>query len=433
MNSIVFLGLALPAWITIVVTLGVFLTLLFTKFRAEYVFFTAMAVLTITGVLSMEDSFAGLDSTSVLLVGVLYIVIAGLKYTGALDWIVQHLMGTPKSRIGALLRLMIPVGLMSSCMSNTSTTALFKGVVERWATKLNISPSKLLIPLAYAATMGGLLTLIGTPPNLIIANMYAQQDPTHAFNLLAPLPIGLACMVVNILVCVLLGRLLPDRVAPGAGSDQADDVLLDENGQPAIRSKSPWKTFLAMGIMVAMLVASSTNLLPLTTSTLIAALLMVATRCCTGEQAFKEIDWSVIIIFAGSLCIGKAITVSGLDELIVKNLLGICGTNPYVVLTVICLVGALCTEFLSDTGCAAMFFPIAWQAATQLGVNPAPFMLALMMSVSSSFATPIATPPNMIVYYDGGYRFSDYARIGVPMKIAHLATAILMTTLIYPF
>ncbi|MDO4511912.1 MAG: SLC13 family permease [Bacteroidales bacterium] len=414
------LGLSIEAWITIGTVLGVFLTLLFTKVKAEIAFFTAMAVLCITGVLEFEDSFKGLDSSSVLLVGVLFTVIAGLRYAGALEWIVSHLMGQPKNHAMALIRLMVPVGLLSSFMSNTATTALFQNVVKIWSKKLNVSPSKLLIPLAYAASFGGLLTLIGTPPNLIISSQFAQ-DTGVRLNLLAPLPVGLCVMIVSIIVVLLMRNFLPTRECPAdAGSAET------ESAKPNTR-----KTAISLVILAAMLVASSLKILPLTSCCLIAGILMVLTRCCTSEQAFQEVDWRVIIIFAGSICLGTAIEKTGLDDLVVNHILGV-SSNPIVVLCAICVVSAILTEMLSDTGCAAMFYPIAYQAATSLGVDPTPFVIALMMSVSNSFATPIATPPNMMVYAAGGYRFGDFARIGIPLKIVTLATAITVTLLIYP-
>ena len=114
------------------------------------------------------------------------------------------------------------------------------------------------------------------------------------------------------------------------------------------------------------------------------------------------------------------------------GLLSVCGTNPYVVLTAICLVGTFATEFISNTACGAMFYPIAVAAATSIGVNPLTFIIALMISVSSSFATPIGSPTHMLVYVPGGYRFTDFMRIGLLMNIIILAANIFITTLLFP-
>lgn len=425
----IFLGLTLSAWVVILTLIVALTVLLSTNVKPSVVFFMIMAVFCILPVMSFEQAFAGMDNSSVLLVGVLYIVIAGMKYSGALEWIVNHLMGVPKNHITAILRLMVPVAALSSVMSNTTTTALFKGVVRSWSAKLQISPSKLLIPLAYAATLGGLLTLIGTTPNLLIASLYTQKTGA-TMNLFTPFPVALSCIIVDIIVVLLLRRLLPERECPQSDNNG----LLDENGNSiAVTNIPKWKTYTALAIIVTMLVVSALNLqaFPLSSCVLVAGILMVMTRCCTSSQAFKEVDWQVILVFAGSVCLGTAIDVTGLGQKITDILLLICNSNKYSVLISLCVLSAFLTEIISDTACGAMFFPIVWQISSKLGIEPMPLLIALMMSISSSFCTPIATPPNLIVYNDGGYRFSDYARIGIPMKVCHIATAIIAVILIY--
>ena len=175
MESIVFLGFSLYAWITIVTVLGMFTVLLFTKLRTDLVFLAAIAILFVTGVLDAKEAFSGFSSTSVVVIGVLFVVVAGLTYTGVLQWIVRNLLGQPDSYGKAVVRLMLPVAALSSFLSNTTVVSLFVGIVKMWSKKLGISPSKLLIPLSYASGMGGICTLIGTPPNLIISGLYADN------------------------------------------------------------------------------------------------------------------------------------------------------------------------------------------------------------------------------------------------------------------
>lgn len=133
-------------------------------------FLGAIAILFVTGVLDAKEAFSGFSSTSVVVVGVLFVVVAGLMHTGVLQWIVKHLLGQPKSYSGAVARLMLPVAALSSFLSNTTVVALFVNIVKMWSKKLGVSPSKLLIPLSYASGMGGVCTLIGTPPKKKILN-----------------------------------------------------------------------------------------------------------------------------------------------------------------------------------------------------------------------------------------------------------------------
>ena len=146
-----FLGFSIDAWITIATVLGLFSTLLLTKCRSDVAFLGAVGILFVTGVLDAKEAFSGFSSSSVVTVGVLFVVLAGLVQTGVLQWIMRNLLGTPKDYPSAVVRLMLPVAGLSSILSNTTVVALFVGVVKMWGKKLHIAPSKLLIPLSYAS------------------------------------------------------------------------------------------------------------------------------------------------------------------------------------------------------------------------------------------------------------------------------------------
>ena len=140
------IDLGLDAWITIVTLVAVMAALLFTRLRSDVVFLGAIGILFVTGVLDTTEAFSGLVSSTVIIVGVMFVVVTGLSFTGVLQWISKHVLGQPKGEVHALLRLMVPVALLSSFVNNTSVVALFVGVVKLWSRKLGIQPSKLLIP-----------------------------------------------------------------------------------------------------------------------------------------------------------------------------------------------------------------------------------------------------------------------------------------------
>lgn len=588
-----FLGFGLHAWITIATVLAMFSVLLFTKLRSDLVFLGAIAILFVTGVLDAKEAFSGFSSTSVVVIAVLFVVVAGLMHTGVLQWIVKHLLGQPKSYTGAVTRLMLPVAALSSFLSNTTVVALFVNIVKMWSKKLGISPSKLLIPLSYASGMGGVCTLIGTPPNLIISGLYADHTGT-AMNVLATTIPGLFCLGVGVLSIIAMRRLLPDRKAPETafedtseytvellvpsdnpyigkrikdaglkdirggrlievihfdevlspvpddepimGGDrlvfagQIDEILdlkkshgfvnadhhvfkMDEvskdrqlrtayipynsnlihkiigqttfekdnnmvlvavarqgkrleqsphevklhAGDTLLFECSPkadyqrlstndqlhffdseqvpnisYKTLVSTAIMITMIVLSALNVMPLLQCAFLAAAAMLIFRCCNTEQAMKAINWEILMVFAGSVVLGLAIQKTGIAERLAYGILDICGTNPIIVMTAICFVATFITEFISNTAAGAMFFPIMYEAATQLGYEPYPFLIALMISVSSSFATPIGSPTHMLVYAPGGYRFSDFMRVGLLMNLIILAANIFIVNVVYP-
>ena len=499
MESFIFLGFGLHAWITIITVLTMFTVLLFTKLRADLAFVGAIGILFVTGVLDAKEAFSGFSSTSVVVIGVLFVVVAGLTYTGVLQWIVKHLLGQPKTYSKAVFRLMLPVAALSSFLSNTTVVALFVGIVKMWSKKLNISPSKLLIPLSYASGMGGVCTLIGTPPNLIISGLYADHTGT-TMNVLATTLPGLFCLFVGVLSIIAMRKLLPDRKAPESDSEDTAEYtvemlvpstnkyigetlgyagLLDVKGGRLIKmhhfdnvtvpiSANEFimggdhlvfagnikdilelqnthglvkgeevlnigpKTLISTIIMIAMVTLSALGVMPLLQCAFIAAAAMLIFRCCTPNQAMKSINWDILMVFAGSVVLGLAIQKTGIAERLAFGILDVCGTNPLVVMTAICFVGTFITEFISNTAAGAMFFPIMYEAAEKLGYEPYPFLIALMVSVSSSFATPIGSPTHMLVYGPGGYRSSDFMRIGLLMNLIILAANIFIVNIVYP-
>ncbi|MBR3856404.1 MAG: anion permease, partial [Bacteroidaceae bacterium] len=191
-------------------------------------------------------------------------------------------------------------------------------------------------------------------------------------------------------------------------------------------------TLVSTAIMITMVVVSALGIMPLLQCAFIAAAAMLIFRCCNPEQAMRAINWDILMVFAGSVVLGIAIQKTGIAERLAFGILDVCGTNPIVVMTAICLVGTFITEFISNTAAGAMFFPIMYQAAEKLGYEPFPFLIALMISVSSSFATPIGSPTHMLVYGPGGYRFSDFMRIGLLMNLIILAANIFIVLLVYP-
>lgn len=587
------LGFSIHAWITILTVLTMFSILLFTKLRSDLVFLGAIAVLFVTGVLDAKEAFSGFSNTSVVVIGVLFVVVAGLMHTGVLQWIVRYLLGTPDTYSKAVVRLMMPVAILSSFLSNTTVVALFVGIVKMWSKKLNISPSKLLIPLSYASGMGGVCTLIGTPPNLIISGLY-EQNTGETMNILTTTLPGLFCLAIGILSVIAMRRLLPDRIAPESafestgdytvelqvpsdnpyigqtideaglfhvkggsliamhhfddtplpisedepimGGDhlvyagQIDELIemtnshglvsadhhvfsikeLDQNAQlrtayvsfgsnligktiggssfekdnnltlAAVSrrgeriNEAPRKVVLQAGdtllmvcpkhinvntnslkrdlhffdsdqvpnfgygtlvssaIMIAMVVISALKIMPLLQCAFLAAIAMLLLRCCTPDQAMKAVNWDILMVFAGSVVLGLAIQKTGIAERLAFGILDVCGSNPLVVMVAICFVATFITEFISNTAAGAMFFPIMYNAAIQLGYEPYPFLVALMISVSSSFATPIGSPTHMLVYAPGGYRFVDFLKVGLPMNLIILAANIFIVNIVYP-
>ena len=593
MMETIFLGLSLAAWFVMLVVILVFVLQLCTKLPSDFVFLGGMCLLLVSGVIPVNKVIGSFSSSTVVLIGALFVVVCGLVQTGFLQWVVKYCLGNPKNYRWAIVRLMMPVAALSSFLNNTAVVALFTGVVRVWAKKLGIAPSKLVIPLSYASGMGGICTLIGTPPNLLISGFYTKETGI-ALSIFTPTLVGLFCLVIGVLSVIAMSRLLPERVSPEdalqgtttytvelmvptmsslvgktvkeARLDQVDgghlieiirldkevitavdaeefifggdrlifsgDVekimdlrdtfqlvnathhvfsldeveknrklrmvtvgfkssligmrmcetsLEEENGlvlvaiarEGGVVQGSPREVEMKAGdtlllecpqrfkvehqskynllemesaglykpdkrtlysslIMIAMVVVSSLGYMTLLQAAFVAAFAMIICRFCTIEQARESIDWRLLMIFAGSISLGTAIQETGIAEWISQGILNICNGSPVIALAGICLVGTFITEFTSNTATAAIFFPIAYQTAVNLDVNPLTFCVGLMVAVSSSFATPIGSPTHMIVYGPGGYRFADFARIGIPMNLIIWTANLFATLLLFP-
>jgi len=536
------------------------------------------------------------------------------------------LFGRPRSVTNAILRLSLPTAALSAFMNNTPLVAMFIPAVNDWAKRYRLAPSKLMIPLSYAAILGGTCTLIGTSTNLVVNGLLiraadAQQAAAHVTTIPRGLGmfditwVGLPVALVGIAVVALGHRwLLPNRVPtlvrvsdpreytiemvvePGSplvgksieeaglrhlpglylaeinrngivlpavgpeeplrGNDHlvfvgivdsvidlqkirglapatnqlfkldaprsqrclieavastscplvghtirdgrfrsvynavvlavarhgerisgkigdivlkaGDTLLLEappafhvehrnrrdfflvsrlENTLPPERKKAA----LAMGILLVMvaLVTLSESLGPLTISlgqhslslgqismfkgALIAAVLMILSGCCNVDQARRSIDWQVLLAIGASFAVGQALEKTGAADGVTQGIIRAAGGSPWLSLAALYGVTLLVTELITNNAAAALMFPFGLATAQNLGVNPMPFLVAVMMAASAGFATPIGYQTNLMVYGPGGYRFSDYLRIGVLLDLVVWAVTVLVAPLVWPF
>jgi len=235
MSDILLWAFNINAWITIVTVIVLMGVLLLTKVRTDAVFLIAIGVMFVTGVLDAKEACAGFSSSAVVVTGVLTVVVAGLRYTGVLQWMLKNVFGLPNSYPKALLRMMVPVAMLSAFVNNTTVTALFGSVVKQWARKLGIAPSKLYIPLVYAVLMGGVCTLIGTPSNIVISDLY-EEATGREMNMFTPFVPGVICLVVGMVFIIATRRWLPERKAP----ETAFASTLDYTVELLVPSDNPY-------------------------------------------------------------------------------------------------------------------------------------------------------------------------------------------------
>ncbi len=564
-------------------------------------------------VLPVATGIAGFAHPAIVMIGALFVVAAGLQETGGMEVVAQKLLGRPRTVAGAQLRMMAPVAVMSAFMNNTPIVAMYLPIIGDWARKLRISPSKLFMPLSFAAILGGKMSLIGTASNIVVLGMYLEYlrdghlagwlagivgEPSAQKQFWGVAILGIPTTIVGTAVIIGLSRwLLPERrpaalavedartyqvemvVEPGAAiigksieeaglrnlpglylahleragrplpavspeerlqagdllsfagilesvvdlrrirglvpaTDQVrkvagdrrmrtlveaavshnsplvgrtvrasrfrtkynaaiiavhrngelihakvgdislqagDTLLLDTHagfisahrnstdfylvsrveGSRPIRHERAWLALAILGLLVVLLTLTP---VPPVVAALTCAGLMVGTRCVIGSVARSSVNWQVLIVIGSALGMGEALRATGAAEVIAHGILGVWqGVGPRGMLLTAFIATTLFAQFITNNGAAVLMFPIVIATARDLGVSPEPFVFTLMVAAGSTFLSPVAYQTNLMVYGAGGYRFFDYARLGIPLTIAIAATCVVVAPLAFPF
>ncbi|MDX1947528.1 MAG: SLC13 family permease [Pirellulaceae bacterium] len=591
-----------------------FLLLALSSLSPDVVLLLGVVVLLVLGVVTPADALAGFSNEGMITVGVLFVIGAGVRQTGGVDWIATRLFGRPKSVVGAVTRLVVPTMTLSAFMNNTPLVAMLIPAVNDYARASRIAASKLMIPLSYAAILGGTCTLIGTSTNLVVQGMVVkeaarqserikngeeipararvrpltmfdiswigvpaalvggtylilaaryllpdrrpalstQDDPKEytvemqvepesplvgktiedaglrhlpglflaeidrggnaipavsprevlragdrllfvgvvesivelqrirglvpatddVFQLKAPRPQRVLIEAVVSNTCPLVGQTIRESrfrthynavvVAVARNGERLHqkigdvvlhpgDVLLVE-GHPSfadqnrgsrdfflvskIDESSPPRhelALLAVGLLLMMVVLASLGVTSMLIAAVVTAGLMLATRCVSLETARNSIDWEVLLAIAASFALGTALEKTGAARQIAESAIAISGGNAWVSLAIIYLITLIVTELITNNAAAALMFPFAMATAARLDVSYLPFVIAVMMAASAGFATPIGYQTNLMVYGPGGYRFSDYLKIGVPLDLLIMAVTVALAPLVFPF
>lgn len=575
----------------------VFALLAGTRLGPDLVLVGGLTILLLSGILPATELLAGLSNEGIVAIGALYVVAAGIRETGGIHWIASFILGRPKSPRMAIARLTGPVALMSAFLNNTPLVAMMIPAVNDWARRHQLSVSHLLMPLSFAAILGGTCTLIGTSTNLIVDDLLSAGGNMSRLGLFDIAWVGLPATVVGYAYLTLLGpwlipvrrparsefenpreysvemlvepdsplvgktienaglRHLPgtflaeiDRngmVLPAVGPEvqlnagdrlvfvgivesvidlqkirglipatdevfklespratrcmieavvsnigpmvgktirdarfrsiykavvlavarngqridkkigdivlQPGDTLLLEAHPSFVDEQRNSRDFLlvsrledsnppqhdralvAFAILIGMVLVKVLVGLSILKVALLAGALMVITGCCSPTVARRSIDWQVLIAIAAAVGIGAAMDKTGAAKVIADVPIWLAGGNPWVTLAVVYLVTMIATEFITNVAAAALMFPLAMSAAAGLDVNHMPFVIAVMMAASASFSTPIGYQTNLMVYGPGGYRFTDYLRVGLPLGLLVWLITVVVAPTVWPF
>jgi sodium-dependent dicarboxylate transporter 2/3/5 len=402
---------------------------------------TAMAACTalgILGVLPSKQVYAGLSNSTVVLFGGMFVIGAAMFKTGLAEavglWVVNK-AGTGEVKLmGAVMLVTI---ILSSVSSNTGTVACLMPVIIGIAQAANIPASKELMPLAVAANVGGTITMIGTPPNVIVTGaLSAAGLPSFGFFEFAL--IGVPLSVIVLAYMLTIGRkTIPIKSAGAMDADAVEAAKKEAGAGDDDAPKSKTKMWISGLILLGVVAAMALNLktVPLQTAAVTGAILCVITGCLKEKEAYAGIDWVTIFLFAGMLSVATAMDKTGAGKLIADTVVGMMGDhpNPIVLCAVLYLISNVLTQFMSNTASAALLAPIGISIAQSIGADPKPVLMAIGIAASMAYATPMATPPNTLVLGPGGFSFNDYVKVGVPLCIITFIVSVIIIPIFWPF
>ena len=402
---------------------------------------TAMAACTalgILGVLPSKQVYAGLSNSTVVLFGGMFVIGAAMFKTGLAEavglWVVNK-AGTGEVKLmGAVMLVTI---ILSSVSSNTGTVACLMPVIIGIAQAANIPASKELMPLAVAANVGGTITMIGTPPNVIVTGaLSAAGLPSFGFFEFAL--IGVPLSVIVLVYMLTIGRKTIPAKSAGDMDEEAVKAAKEEAGASDDNApKSKTKMWISGLILIGVVVAMALNLktVPLQTAAVTGAILCVITGCLKEKEAYAGIDWVTIFLFAGMLSVATAMDKTGAGKLIADTVVGMMGEhpNPIILCAVLYLISNVLTQFMSNTASAALLAPIGISIAQSIGADPKPVLMAIGIAASMAYATPMATPPNTLVLGPGGFSFNDYVKVGVPLCVITFIVSVIIIPIFWPF
>lgn len=385
--------------------------------------------LVITGVLNVNDAFSGFINSNVILFVAMFIVGGALFETGMANEIGSLVTKFAKSERGLIVAIMVIVGVMSGFLSNTGTAAVLIPVVIGIAAKSGYKRSRLLMPLVFAAAMGGNLSLIGAPGNMIAQS--ALEPLGLSFGFFEYAVVGLPILIAGILFYATIGfRILPNH------DTEEDDSIFDETQD--FGSVPKWKKVLSLVILIATLMGMIFEEqigVKLCITGCVGALLLILTGVISEKDALKSIDLKTIFLFGGTLSLAKALEMTGEGELIADKVIGALGDHPSPVFftLVVFLLCCVMTNFMSNTATTALMAPICLSIAQGMGADPRAVLMACVIGGSCAYVTPIGMPANTMVVGAGNYKFIDYVKSGLPLIVIATVISMIILPIAFPF
>ena len=380
------------------------------------------------GFIPAKEVFSGLSDSTVVLFAGMFVVGASMFYTGLAQAIGNKVVNVCGKGENSLMFGLMLVGTgLSAVLSNTGTAACLLPVALGICASAGIPASRQLMPLAFACGWGGIITLVGTPPNIIAAGALSAAG-LEPFGFFEFAWIGIPISLAGMAYMMFIGKyLLPNEQL------DADQEIEQEVEATSTDSKKMWISGIILAAVV-LVMAIAPKGVTLEMAAIAGALICVLTGCLTEKQAYASIDWVTIFLFAGMMPVSSAMNKTGAGKLIAETVVSAMGTPSPMFLTAgLFILSCLLTQFMSNTASAALLCPIGIAIAQQLGADPKAVLMAIAVAASCAFATPVGTPPNTLVLGPGNYKFMDYVKAGTGLVVVCYIVSLVIIPMVWPF
>ena len=382
------------------------------------------------GFIPVKQVFSGLSNSTVVLFAGMFVVGASMFYTGLaqkIGGVVVSMVGTGENSL--MFGLMTVGTVLSAFLSNTGTAACLLPVALGICASAKIPASRQLMPLAFACGWGGIITMVGTPPNIIANGALQAAGINDSFGFFEYAWIGVPVSIAGMLYMMFVGKYLLPKQELSADQEIEQEVEANE--------ASSTKQMISAVILIAVVLVMAVGVkgVTLEMAAIIGAIICVLTGCLTEKQAYASIDWVTIFLFAGMMPVSKAMDVTGAGKMIADWTVGLMGgsPSPLVVTAILFLLSCTLTQFMSNTASAALLCPIGIAISKNLGADPKAVLMAIAVAASCAFASPVGTPPNTLVLGPGGYKFMDYVKAGTGLVIVCFAVSLVVIPMVWPF
>ena len=382
------------------------------------------------GFIPVKQVFSGLSNSTVVLFAGMFVVGASMFYTGLaqkIGGVVVSMVGTGENSL--MFGLMTVGTVLSAFLSNTGTAACLLPVALGICASAKIPASRQLMPLAFACGWGGIITMVGTPPNIIANGALQAAGIQDQFGFFEYAWIGVPVSIAGMLYMMFVGKYLLPKQELSADQEIEQEVEANE--------VSSTKQIISAVILIAVVLVMAVGVkgVTLEMAAIIGAIICVLTGCLTEKQAYASIDWVTIFLFAGMMPVSKAMDVTGAGKLIAEWTVGLMGGSPSPLLVTAILFALSCglTQFMSNTASAALLCPIGIAISQKLGADPKAVLMAIAVAASCAFASPVGTPPNTLVLGPGGYKFMDYVKAGTGLVCVCFAVSLVVIPMVWPF